>query len=190
MTKSITTLTAATLLTLGLGAISISSLRADMGHDHGSESTAPAADMPHGGGQAAPASAPHGGEQGEHGEHADHSHGMLMVPAGQPVPEITVDIFPDPVNGWNLQVQTANWTFAPEAVNTASNLTEGHGHLYINGEQVTRIYGEWYHIPSLPPGEHVVTVGLNANGHEMLMYEGAPIEASVTVIVPDTAANM
>ncbi|NEQ42098.1 MAG: hypothetical protein F6K00_00465 [Leptolyngbya sp. SIOISBB] len=115
---------------------------------------------------------------------------MLMVPAGQPVPEITVDIFPDPVNGWNLQVQTANWTFAPEAVNTASNLTEGHGHLYINGEQVTRIYGEWYHLPSLPPGEHVVTVGLNANGHEMLMYEGEPIEASVTVIVPDTAANM
>lgn len=189
MTKFITTLTASVLLTLGLGAIAPVSLRADMGHDHGSESTAPTADMPHGAEHTAPASAPHGEAHGGHGGHAGHSHGMLMVPAGQPIPEVTVDIFPDSVAGWNLQVQTANWTFAPEAVNTASNLTEGHGHLYINGEKVTRIYGEWYHIPSLPPGEHVVTVGLNANGHEMLMYEGAPIEASVMVIVPETAAE-
>jgi hypothetical protein len=93
------------------------------------------------------------------------------------------------VAGWNLQVQTANWEFAPAAVNTTSNLTEGHGHLYINGEKVTRIYSEWYHLPSLPPGEHVLTVGLNANGHEMLMHDGAPIEASVTVNVPASASK-
>ncbi|RZM75592.1 hypothetical protein [Leptolyngbya iicbica] len=180
MSKFITTFATTALLTLGYAAIAPAELRADMGHDHGRGS----ADMHHEGSEptAPPSETP---PSGGHGDHGSHSHGMLMIPAGEPIPEITVDIFPDPVAGWNLQVQTANWAFAPEAVNTASNLTEGHGHLYINGEKVTRIYSEWFHLPSLPPGEHVLTVGLNANGHEALMYNGAPIEASVTVIVPE-----
>jgi len=183
MSKFIATLTATTLLTLGLAAIAPAPLHADSGHDHGHDApdrpeevdqAAPATDMPHSGG---------------HGNHSGHRHGMLMIPAGQPVPEITVNLYPDPVAGWNLQVQTDNWEFAPAAVNTTSHFTEGHGHLYINGEKVTRIYSEWYHLPSLPPGEHVLTVGLNANGHEMLMYDGAPIEASVTVTVPANASE-
>jgi hypothetical protein len=183
MSKFIATLTATTLVTLGLAAIAPAPLRADMGHDHGHD----APGQPEEGDQAAPATdLPH---SGGHGDQGGHRHGMLMIPAGQPVPEITVNLYPDPVAGWNLQVQTANWEFAPAAVNTTSNLTEGHGHLYINGEKVTRIYSEWYHLPSLPPGEHVLTVGLNANGHEMLMHDGAPIEASVTVIVPASASE-
>ncbi|MEM6715526.1 MAG: hypothetical protein AAF827_17460 [Cyanobacteria bacterium P01_D01_bin.6] len=181
MTKLIKTLIAATLLTASWGAIAPLSLRADMGHDHGGESTPPTTETPHEGEHH-----DHGGHEG----HAGHSHGRLMIPAGQPIPEITLDVFPDPVAGWNLQVQTANWTFAPEAVNTISNLTEGHGHLYINGEQVTRIYSEWYYIPSLPPGEHILTVGLNANGHEALIHGGEPIEASVKVIVSATSSTL
>lgn len=148
--------------------------RADMGHEHGDEHALPTADRPH--------------SNDEHEGHSGH-HGMLAIPEGQPVPEIVIDVFADPVRGWNLQVQTANWVFAPEAVNTASNTTEGHAHLYINGEDVARVYGEWYHIPSLPPGEHIITVGLNANGHEMLMYEGEPIEASVKVVVPESTSE-
>ena len=179
MSKFIATLTATTLLTLGLAAIAPAPLRADRGHDHGQDASDVQPTTPT---TAAPRS-------GGHSDHGSHSHGMLAIPAGQPVPELTVDIFPDPVAGWNLQVQTANWEFAPAAVNTPSNLTEGHGHLYINGEKVTRLYSEWYHLPSLPPGEHVLTVGLNANGHEMLMHDGEPIEASVTVIVPASTAD-
>lgn len=170
--KFISTVTAITLLTWGIGVVAPRTAGADMDHDPSEESAAPAAAMPHG---------------GDHGDHDRHSHGMLSIPAGQPVPEVVVDIFPDPVAGWNLQVQTANWTFAPEAVNTTSNLTEGHAHLYVNGEKVTRIYSEWHYIPSLPPGEHVLTVGLNANGHERLMYDGEPIAASVKVVVPESA---
>ncbi|MEM6519577.1 MAG: hypothetical protein AAF892_09910 [Cyanobacteria bacterium P01_D01_bin.71] len=175
MSNSIKPVAIATLLSLGLGTLVAPLSRADMGHDHGGEQAAPTTEMSHG---------------DDHDSHEDHSghHGLLMIPEGQPVPEIVIDLSADPVSGWNLQVQTANWSFAPAAVNTASNTTEGHAHLYINGEKVTRIYGEWYHIPSLPPGEHVLTVGLNANGHEALVYEGELIEASVDVLVPDPAA--
>lgn len=68
--------------------------------------------------------------------------------------------------------------------------TEGHAHIYLNGEKLTRVYSEWYYIPSLPPGEHTLTVGLNANGHEALMCNGEPIEASVQVTVPEASAGM
>jgi len=50
--------------------------------------------------------------------------------------------------------------------------SEGHAHLYIDGKKVTRLYGEWYHIPSLSPGTHKITVTLNANSHEDLMVKG------------------
>lgn len=162
MHKFIANLTATAFLTAALGAIALP-IQADMGHDHGGHSTD---EMPHSGG---------------------HDHGMMEISEGQPVPVVVVEVFPDPVSGWNLQVQTENWEFAPERVNASSVATEGHAHLYLNGEKLTRIYSEWYHIPSLPPGEQVLTVSLNANGHEALMYNGEPIESSVKVIVPDRA---
>jgi len=155
------------LLSVGLAsAIALPTL-AEMKHEHPS----PAADASHGDG---------------HGDsHSDHSHpGSIEVPAGQSVPTVTLTVEPDPVSGWNLHIQTENWAFAPEQVNQTSLPTEGHAHLYVNGEKVTRIYSQWYHLPSLPPGEHRLTVGLNANGHETLTHNGEPIEASVTVTVP------
>lgn len=166
--KFIAKMLATVLLTAGLGAIALP-LQADMDHDHGSHQTPDA--MPHGDG--------HGG----------HDHGMMEISEGQPVPVVVIDVFPDPVAGWNLQVQTENWEFAPERVNASSVPNEGHAHLYLNGEKLTRIYSEWYHIPSLPPGEQVLTVSLNANGHEALMHNGEPIEASVKVIVPGMASE-
>ena len=130
-------------------------------------------------GTMAPSEAPHGGSHGDHGDH-----GMLEVPANQPVPKVSLVIYPDSIAGWNVEVQTENWTFAPEQVNQSSLTTEGHAHLYLNGEKITRIYSQWHYLPSLPPGEHILSVGLNANNHETLMHNGQPIEASVVVTVP------
>ncbi|NEP18461.1 MAG: hypothetical protein F6J97_16420 [Leptolyngbya sp. SIO4C1] len=118
----------------------------------------------------------------------EHHHGMLEIPDDQPVPTVSLMLYPDPVQGWNLQLETTNFEFAPERVNESSLPNEGHAHLYINGEKVTRLYSEWYHLPSLPPGEHEIVVGLNANGHEALMHDDSPIEASVMVEVSDAAA--
>lgn len=171
MHKLIVNLTTSAILIVGWGAIA-APLRADMDHGHG--------DSP-----AAIETLPHDGEPNGH-----HGHGHLEISEGQPVPVVVVDIFPDPVSGWNVQVQTENWEFAPERVNQNSVTTEGHAHLYVNGEKVTRIYNEWSYIPSLPPGEHVLTVGLNANGHETLTHNGEPIEASVKVIVPEVNGEM
>ncbi|WP_017300152.1 hypothetical protein [Nodosilinea nodulosa] len=113
-----------------------------------------------------------------------HHHGILEIPAGQPVPTVMLMVYPDPVQGWNLEVQTTNFRFAPEHVNQANLPGEGHAHLYVNGEKTSRIYGPWLHLPQLPSGQSELTVGLNANGHEALTHDGQKIESTVVVEVP------
>jgi uncharacterized Zn-binding protein involved in type VI secretion len=113
-----------------------------------------------------------------------HHHGGLEIPSGQAVPTVKLVVYPDAKQGWNLEVQVTNFSFAPDRVNTKSVPTEGHAHLYIDGKKITRLYGSWYYLASLPAGKHEVTVGLNANGHEALMHQGKPI-AATTIITAD-----
>ena len=109
----------------------------------------------------------------------------LEVPAGRPVPALTVRVDDDPVRGWNLYVGTANFDFTPQDINGESSFDSGHAHLYINEEAAQRIYSNWTHLPELPPGENTIRVTLNANSHETLTTQGQPIEESVTVDVYD-----
>lgn len=113
----------------------------------------------------------------------------LEVPAGTPVPAVAVRVDADPVQGWNLYVGTANFTFEPTKVDGESSPTTGHAYLYINDKPVQRIYSTWTHLPTLPGGENVVKVTLNANGHESLTTQGEPIEDSVTIEVYDPSAE-
>ncbi|USR90772.1 hypothetical protein NEA10_18430 [Phormidium yuhuli AB48] len=119
----------------------------------------------------------------EHDHH--HSHDALEIPDGQPVPTIALIAHPDPMRGWNLEIQTTNFRFTPEDVNQENQPNTGHGHLYINGERGARVYGPWLHLPHLPPGSHEITVSLNANNHQGWTHNGQPIEATVVVNVPE-----
>ncbi|HEY9630243.1 MAG TPA: hypothetical protein V6C84_23365 [Coleofasciculaceae cyanobacterium] len=114
----------------------------------------------------------------------EHEHGAIDIPANQPVPVVQLIAHPDAQQGWNLEVQVTNFKFAPEHVNQASTPTEGHAHLYVDGQKITRLYGNWYYLNGLTPGAHEITVSLNANGHETLMYQGEPLQASTWVEVP------
>lgn len=171
-------------LPLAIGTVSIPT-QADVGHgEQGSPTTQPAG---HGDGHGDPSADPGAGHGGGHGDNPGHHpghHSSLEIPAGVPIPQVSLTAMPDPMGGWNLHIETENWTFAPERVNDTSLPTEGHAHLYVNGVKLTRLYGHWYYLEGLPPGDHTLTVGLNANGHEALTVQGEPIEASVSITVP------
>ncbi len=111
-------------------------------------------------------------------------HGSLEIPAGQPVPTVTLKVYPDAMDGVNVEVQVTNFQFAPARVNTPSLTTEGHAHIYVDGKKVARLYGTWFHLPNLKPGQHKITVSLNGNGHEQLTYQGKPIAATQVIQVP------
>jgi hypothetical protein len=152
---------------------------------HAHDSEAPShSDMP-------PSDMPHGDpldheihDHDEH-EHGNHTHEMLEIPSDAPVPTVDLIVHPDTMRGWNLEVQVTNFQFAPERVNQSSLTNEGHAHLYVNGEKITRLYGSWYYLPELPPGHHEIMVELNANGHEVLAVNGVAIADTEMLMVPE-----
>ena len=112
------------------------------------------------------------------GNHSDshHHHETIMISEGQPVPVIDLVVHEDSLKGWNLEIKLDNFELTPEMVNRDNEPNKGHAHLYVNGEKITRIYGNWYYLATLPSGKNEIKVGLNTNGHESLMYQGKLIE--------------
>lgn len=115
-------------------------------------------------------------EQVEQSHSDSHPHETVMISEGQPVPGIDLVVHEDGLKGWNLEIQLANFELAPEMVNRDNQLNQGHAHLYVNGEKITRIYGNWYYLATLPSGKNEIKVGLNTNDHKSLMYQGKLIE--------------
>lgn len=116
-------------------------------------------------------------------QEAAHDHPMIAVAAGAAVPTVTHLVFPDAIDGYNIQILTENFTFTPAAINRQAAQNEGHAHLYVNGRKLSRIYGPWAHLPSsaLVTGANVVSVSLNANDHSEWAIDGVPITSTVIV---------
>ena len=114
----------------------------------------------------------------------EHQHKTVEIPANQPIPSVNLVVHKDPLRGYNIEVQVSNFKFAPAQVNSAAKTGEGHGHLYINGEKITRLYGSWYYLESLKPGKNEITVSLNSNNHATLAHGGKIIQDTEIVEVP------
>ena len=110
-----------------------------------------------------------------------HEHGETVeAPPGMGV---ALNVHPDSVSGFNVQIVPTAFTFAPERVNTAHAPGEGHAHLYIDGVKLRRVYGEWAHVDGLSSGMREISVTLNTNMHERYAVDGQPITAAATVHV-------
>ena len=126
----------------------------------------------------------------DHATHLTHEHAkphdaIEVDPAN--APEISISVVKDAVAGWNVFVTVESFTFVAESVNQVNAPNQGHAHLYVDGEKVTRLYGTAYHLADLSPGRHAVTVGLNANDHSDLVVDGERISATVSIEQPSTA---
>lgn len=121
----------------------------------------------------------------DHGAMEGHSHEPILLTDSATIPSVTLEVLPDAVGGWNVQVITTNFRFAPDHVNQEHILGEGHAHLYVNGEKVARLYGDWYHLDALPVGTHEIRVTLNANNHAELMVAGEIIADTVEITVTE-----
>lgn len=130
--------------------------------------------------------APKMNHDGHHQQGSGHgAHKMVNIPVSQPVPKVALMVHPDPTGGWNLEIKTENFKFAPENLNAKSHtLTEGHAHLYVDGKKITRVYGNWYYLSNLEPGKRTLTVILSTNAHEDLMHNGQLIQATKVIQAP------
>lgn len=121
-----------------------------------------------------------GGEESHHAHM--HAHGQIEVADFEKIPGVALEVTKDAVGGWNIHLLTRNFTFAPERVNSEPAVGEGHAHLYVDGEKVARLYGEWFHLGRLTSGRHIIKVTLNANDHAELVLHGEQIVASQAVV--------
>jgi hypothetical protein len=116
--------------------------------------------------------------------HDTHKHGSLEVGGiGQPVPTVKLYLLKDPMSGWNANIVTENFRFAPENVSENHVPGEGHAHLYVDGVKVNRVYGPWYFIGPLSSGEHSVKVTISSNDHQSLTVDNVLISDTVDIIV-------
>ena len=123
------------------------------------------------------------------GEHS-HDHSVMEPgPIESAVPvrmDLTAEV--DPEGGLHIRISTENWQWAPEEVNQESRPGVGHAHIYANGEKLSRIYGPEHYVTDLPPGQYEIRVDLNDNAHNVLTVNGAPLDATTSVTIPDQAA--
>ncbi|MAQ84632.1 MAG: hypothetical protein CMH12_15510 [Maritimibacter sp.] len=125
-----------------------------------------------------------GHDHGDHSAHdmaagaMSHDHDALL-PAGDPAPSLKLHLSPEGDFAWNLHIVTEHFRFAPEDVNAVHVPGEGHAHIYVDGVKLNRVYGPWYHLTGLPEDAREIRVTLNANSHETLSVDGAPVAATV-----------
>jgi len=118
-----------------------------------------------------------------------HSHDTYQHPAGSAAPTLSMTVTKDAKSGYNIHLDTTNWTWAPEKVNTAAAPNQGHAHLYVDGVKVARMYGPWYNLDGLTPGQHDIRVTLNANTHAEYAVDGKVLEATASVVVDQAAPS-
>jgi len=110
-------------------------------------------------------------------------HALLEVDKSKPTPEVSLKAFKDSMDGYNLHLETKNFTFTPEKAGGSPVVNTGHAHLFVNGEKVGRVYGSWVNLSSklLKDGENTVKVTLNADNHSEWAVDGHHIGAEVKV---------
>ena len=131
-----------------------------------------------------------GGHRGHTGQ-ATAAHDMESMasaepigwPVGRPAPKLALTATPDPMGGFTLRVKLANFRLAPEHTGGKPAAGEGHLHLYVDGQKLTRLYGPWFYLEELAPGAHALRVDAVANNHAPYHRNGNPIFATTTVQV-------
>lgn len=129
-------------------------------------------------------------EEHEHEEGTGaHDHPPYEVPECEGVPQVYITATPDAVSGINVYIELQQFLFAPLNVSTDHQAGEGHGHIYLDGVKLGRVYTNWVHVAA-DEGEHEIRVTLNGNDHSDLTVNGELVQDIVTVTVPEPPGGM
>lgn len=105
-------------------------------------------------------------------------------------PSLTMAVEKDSMDGWNITLAPENFEFTPDQAGTDRVPNTGHAHLYIDGAKVARLYGVYYHVPDLPPGQYEFVVTLSSNDHAYYTFDGERIEARATITQGEATMDM
>jgi copper(I)-binding protein len=107
---------------------------------------------------------------------------ICVVGEGEPAPRIALAVTPED-DGWRVRVEAEEFTFSKDFVDLYHVPGMGHGHLYVGGMKIGRLYEPEAYIGALPKGQHEIRVTLNTNDHRAYVVDDEPVTASATIEV-------
>ncbi|MFT4914355.1 MAG: hypothetical protein ACI85V_000128 [bacterium] len=117
----------------------------------------------------------------DHAGHGDTDHDMsMLVPWEGPAPDLSLEVTQELGDFVNLHIIADGFTFTPETVNLDPTPGTGHAHIYVDGIKIARVYGPWFHVENVAPGQ-TIRVTLNADNHALWGIDDHPIVAEIIV---------
>ena len=98
-----------------------------------------------------------------------------------PAPTLDLSVSPRE-GGWQVTAGVTNFDFEAPNEAASANLGKGHGHLYLNGLKLQRMYQHTAKIGALPPGQHSVTMSLNTGLHQLYWNVDGPVRDTVLIL--------
>ena len=107
---------------------------------------------------------------------------ICVVGEGEPAPAVALSVAPDG-DGWKISVLTEEFEFSDALTGLYHVPGMGHGHIYVGGVKIGRLYQPEARIGALPKGEHLVRLTLNTNDHRAYVVDDQPVTATATIVV-------
>lgn len=107
---------------------------------------------------------------------------ICVVGEGEPAPKLALSVEPEG-DGWRVRIEAEEFTFSEEFVDLYHVPGMGHGHIYVGGMKLGRLYAPEAYIGALPRGQHEIRVTLNTNDHRAYVVDEQPVTASIAIKV-------
>ena len=107
---------------------------------------------------------------------------ICIVGEGEPAPAVSLTVAPDG-DGWKINVVSDQFEFSDALTGLYHVPGMGHGHIYVGGVKIGRLYQPEARIGALPKGQHLVRLTLNTNDHRAYVVGDQPVTATATIVV-------
>ena len=107
---------------------------------------------------------------------------ICQVGEGEPAPKIALRVTEKP-EGWEVEVISSDFEFTPDLVDGPHVPGTGHGHLYLDGLKLQRLYAPTASLGALPAGSYEIRVTLNTNDHRAYVLNDVPLTATARLTV-------
>lgn len=107
---------------------------------------------------------------------------ICLVGEGEPAPRLSLRVTPA-AEGWRVRIDAEEFTFSKDFMGLYHVPGVGHGHIYVDGMKLGRVFAPEYDIGALPKGRHEVRVTLNTNDHRAYVVGEVPVTASAVIVV-------
>jgi len=109
--------------------------------------------------------------------------GICLIGDGEPAPSIALSVSRGGDDAWRVELTSDEFEFRQDLLNGPHVPGTGHGHLYVGGLKLQRLFSNVVETGALPPGEHIFRVTLNTNDHRAYVVEETPVTATASVRV-------